>query len=59
MSKLYHPSPRAARAEDASVLLTRIVDRVVLAGHGEHVWRLQAAHHLLRLVELVRGWTGA
>ena len=55
MSKLYHPSPRVAGAEDAAVLLTRVVDRVVLAGHGEHVRRLQAAQHLLRLVELVGG----
>lgn len=41
-----------ARAEGVSVLLSRVVDGVVLARHGEHVVRLQTAHHLLRLVEL-------
>ncbi len=44
-----------ARAEDLAVLLARVVHRVVLAGHGEHVRRAQPGHHLLDLVELLRG----
>ncbi|GAB4721756.1 hypothetical protein MOKP126_12920 [Mycobacterium avium subsp. hominissuis] len=47
------------RPEDAAVLLPRVVDRIVLAGHGEHVRGLQRAHHLLGLVELLgRGQVG-
>ena len=55
MSKLYQPSPTDSRAEGAPVLLPRVVDRVVFAGHGEDMRRLQAAQHLLHLVELAGG----
>ena len=51
--KAVPPVAATSRAEGAAVLLPRIVDRVVLAGHGEHLRCLEALHHLLGLVELV------
>jgi hypothetical protein len=43
-----------AGAERVSILLPRVVDRVVLSGDGENVRGLEAAHHLFHLVELLR-----
>jgi hypothetical protein len=40
-------------SERASIFLARIVDRVVLAGHGEDVCRTQSGQHLLDLIELL------
>src|ERR1700733_2406465 len=42
-------------AEHASVFLARVVDGVVLAGHGEDVRRAEAGQHLLDLIELLGG----
>jgi hypothetical protein len=40
-------------SEHASIFLARIVDRVVLAGHGEDMCRTQSGQHLLDLIELL------
>ena len=53
MSKLYQPSPRVPAPNACAVLLAGVVDRVVFAGHGEDVRRVQPGQHLLDLVELV------
>jgi len=54
MSKLYQPSPRVPASERLPILLARVVGRVVLTGHGEHVRRVQTRQHLLDLIELRR-----